>query len=261
MKFLLWLADPAKLIPPPGGHSIAAVNLVQDFGLAYRFLPGLELSAGQFKIPTTAEGLDPSAALLLPERSLIGRTLGDKREMGMKLSYQSDAWNVATMISTARTLQTEGSILPHDWITRLEVLPLKDLGLGGFINLGDFGYSQKGRWGLNARYEIQKFKVRTEFAQGLDSGNLTSGATFESSYAWNTLFEPVIRYEIFSSGKSLNGLSTAKSLGLNYYLKQFYAKLEASASLLQNMTAANGTPMFANGANNTEFLLTAQTVI
>jgi len=78
------MIDPAKLVPAPGGPNIAAKNMVQDFGLSYAIVPELELTVGQFKAPTTAEGLDSSGDLSLPERPLVGRTFGDKREMGIR---------------------------------------------------------------------------------------------------------------------------------------------------------------------------------
>ena len=74
--------DPAKSLKTGAVASSNDNKILQDLGAVYQPLSGFEVTGGQFKIPTTAEGLDPSGDLPLPERSLMGRTYGDKRQLG-----------------------------------------------------------------------------------------------------------------------------------------------------------------------------------
>ena len=63
------MLDPAKAI-----RADAADNRVlQDLGLVYTIVPGVDVTAGQFKLLTNAEGLASSVELLLPERSRPSR--------------------------------------------------------------------------------------------------------------------------------------------------------------------------------------------
>ena len=50
------------------------------------FLPHHKLDLGQYKLPLTEEGLRSSAKLDTAERSLIGRTFGDQRDIGAMLT-------------------------------------------------------------------------------------------------------------------------------------------------------------------------------
>lgn len=45
---------------------------------------------GQFKIPISLEGLTSPAQLLLPERSVVAKAFGDKRDLGVKLEKRKD---------------------------------------------------------------------------------------------------------------------------------------------------------------------------
>src|SRR3989338_4387960 len=65
--------DPAKS-PAVGTPATNDNKILQDIGVEFEIVPGLELVAGQFKIQTAAEGLQRSSDLLFPERSIVGRT-------------------------------------------------------------------------------------------------------------------------------------------------------------------------------------------
>lgn len=257
-----FMIDPAKLIIPPGGKAVPVDNMIQDFGLSYNVVPGLEITAGQFKIPTTAEGLDSSSDLPLPERSLIGRTLGDKREMGVKLAYKTQAWNIASMVSSGRSLSGPGQGMFHDLDTRIEITPNKALGLGAFVVLGnDFDYSKKGRWGVNGRYNLGQAVLRAEYAQAKDGPTQSAGITTEVGYWVTENFEPVARFEAFKPNQALIPMGQAETIGLNYYFRKAFSKIQLSGSALQNMAAVNGSPTFVKGALNKEATLALQTAI
>jgi hypothetical protein len=257
-----FMIDPAKLIAPPNGKSPSADNMVQDFGLSYAIVPGLEITAGQFKIPTTAEGLDSSGELPLPERSLVGRTLGDKREMGVKLGYKAAQFNVASMVSSGRSASGTGTGMFHDLDLRAELTPMKDTAIGSFVVLGkDVDYSQKGRWGLNARTRLGNTVLRGEFAQAKDGAVQAYGFTTEAGYWLTDDLEPVARYESFSPNQGATYLGQAETLGVNYFFRDYLTKVQVSGSVLQSMAAINGSPTYSAGAHNAEVTLALQTAL
>jgi hypothetical protein len=246
-KYFL-MVDPAKLIRPPGAAQAPRSSaLFQDFGLSYAFVPGLELTAGQFKIPTMAEGLDSSGELLLPERSLAGRTFGDKRELGARLSYRSDRWNAASMLSMARPISVDGSSNLQDLHSRVELTPAKEWGVGAFLTLNRGSYEQKGRYGLNARYGDSRFIGRAELAQGRDRGVQSRGLNLEAGYFITESLQPVARFETFQPNQSTVTTARAETLGLNYLIARQAAKVQVAGSFLQEMVAGNGTPVYAKG--------------
>lgn len=260
-KYVL-MVDPAKLVIPPGGKSITTSAMIQDFGLSYAVLPGLEISAGQFKIPTTAEGLDSSSELPLPERSLVGRTFGDKREMGVKASYRANLFNATAMVSSGRHVSTSGQGAFHDLDTRVEFTPTKNVSFGTFGVIGnDFNYSSKGRWGVNARYNLGQTVLRAEYAQAKDGAIQSQGVTTEIGYWLTENFEPIVRYETFSPSQSVAKVSRAESIGLNYLIREYNTKMQVAGTAMQNMSAVNGSPSVAKAVNNQEVTLALQTTI
>lgn len=258
-----FMIDPARLIPPPNGQPVATENLFQDFGMSYSFNPGFEMTAGQFKSPTTAEGLDSSSELPLPERSLVGRTAGDRREMGVKLGYKTAFWNATSMLSSGRPIYTRGSGMFHDLDTRFELTPSKTASFGAFMVAGDdFSYSRKGRWGVNARYVLSKLFLRAEFAHTKNGPTHSQGYTAESGYWITENLQSVFRFETFSPGGRFGRVAAEEeTLGLNYFLRAYSSKIQIAGSTLNNMAAINGTPIATRGAKNKEVTLALQTTL
>ncbi|MEO5969971.1 MAG: porin [Bdellovibrionia bacterium] len=244
-----FMVDPAKLVQS-SAVPVPVSCLFQDFGLSYSVVPGFVVTAGQFKIPTTAEGLDPSADLPLLERSLVGRTYGDKREVGVKVNYKENVWNVATMLSIGRPANSPGTSDLNNLMVRGELTSNTDLGVGTFASVEDFDFSKKGRWGVNVRYKINKFDFRTEYAQGQDKGKRSVGMTNELGYWLTENIESVVRYEFFNANTILTVLGRAESFGLNYWVSRPNMKVQLVASALQDMVNTNGSPSLAPGGNN-----------
>lgn len=257
-----FMIDPSKLIPLPNGKPIAANNMIQDVGIGYGFAPGFEITVGQFKAPTTAEGLDSSSDLQLPERSLVGRTIGDKREMGVKLTYKQTFWNATAMVSSGRYLTAAAEGMFNDIDTRIEFTPNKQTSFGTFLVMGaGFDYNRKGRWGANARYHWGNAELRAEYAQAKDKTTHSHGTTLETGYWINDNLEPVARYETYTPAQSAKNSGRAETLGVNYYFRNYFAKLQLAASALQNMSAATGSPTYSNGTDTKEVTLALQVAI
>lgn len=61
-------------------------KIVQDAYAEYSFLEEAKVRFGQFKYPQSLEGQWPSGKLDFIRRSILGRTYGDKRDIGVQLS-------------------------------------------------------------------------------------------------------------------------------------------------------------------------------
>ncbi len=246
-KYFLMI-DPARLLRAPGSSQPPIGNALQDFGVGYPPAENFEITVGQFKPPITAEGLDPSSGLALPERSLLTRVYDERRELGLRLSYKQENWNVASMLSTGVPVSADESQTLQDLNTRAEWNPQKDSSIGAFITIGKWSYSKKGRWGLNLRTKEEKFELSAEYVQGKDGARHSKGFTTEIGYWLQEDLEPIFRLELFSPDQSIKTSGKAQTLGVNYILSKSNLKLQFAVSALQHMAAPNGSPVFSKGS-------------
>ena len=247
------MVDPSKSIKE-GSISTANDNkILQDLGIGLQIMNGWEIVVGQMKIPTTAEGLDPSADLPLPERSLIGRTLGDKRHLGLQTSYRDTAnkdprWKFTGMISNGGSANADDLTNGKDLYARADFVPFGGFSFGGWAGMPDASYhniSDNGRWGVNLRWKGEKEFARFEHGQSNvtieGNGKRSHGQTFEAGYLLSPQIQPVARYERYfpNSLKSANG--RAITLGMNYFLSGNNQKLQASYSATKSLKGSNGS--------------------
>lgn len=243
--------DPARFAQPSSNATPVPFGaLFLDFGAKYAFLPGLELKAGQFKTPTTAEGLDSTKDLSLPERSLVGRTLGDIRAVGVQLSYKTETYKLSSMLSSGQTVIGPTPFSMSELATRFEWKPFKGLGFGTFFAIGDLDYDKRGRVGVNARCQLNSVDFQTEYAQAIDRGIQSRGATAQVGYWVTELLQPVFRVEAFRPNTGSANVASAQTIGINYFLAKPNARVQLAASSLQNMLAVNGTPIFTAGTDS-----------
>ena len=221
------------------------------------------VAASGFVVGAMAEALDSSGELPLPERSLIARTLGDKREIGAKVGYKTSAFNASAMLSSAKNI-TQGVDNPAtDVIARVEATPMSGTSAGAFgvIGGGSFDIAKKGRVGLNARTSIGALQLRGEGALAKDKGVDSSGWTLEAGYFVTPDLLPVVRVEGYNPNLATSQLATAETVGVSYFFRDAYTKVQLAGSALQNMAAANGTPAYVAGAVNQEVTLAVQSSI
>lgn len=260
------MVDPSKSIKYDFTPPNADTNPVQDFGLGTKIADigegALDAQVGQFKTPSDYEGLIPSANLLFPERSLSGRTYGDRRELGAMLSYRTPLWKLSSMLATGSPVTVNASTKLTDLHTRFELTPVKGLLVGTFMSLGDgFDYSKRGRLGLNVEYAYRDAVVRAEAAMGEINHVRTDGFAVEAGYFVTADIQPVARFDAFAPNRDKGIVGKAETLGVNWYVSRPNAKIQASASALQNMGGNYGTPNIATGQGNKEVTLAVQATL
>ncbi len=247
------MADPAKNLVAAGDNKI-----LQDLGVAYAITPNLEFILGQFKIPTTAEGYEPSAELLFPERTYIARLYGDRRESGAMLAWKESIFRVNAMISSGQKSNIDDTNDKKDLSIRADVLPTDTTKFGVFASGGDYSFGMKSRFGASARATLGELLLKGEGVVARDNGVGAHGWAVDTAYSVSDRFQPAARYETFDNA----GLSPhAVTLGMNYYEAKHGAKIQAAYTLLRDMTGASGSYVPTAGSNGSLFILCFQAAI
>ncbi len=222
-------------------------KILQDFGVGFTVAPGLEFVLGQFKSPTTFEGTSSSADLPLPERSLSGRTFGDRREIGLLVNYTMGIIKTQAMLSDGGTTNVEDTNDNKDLHLRVEVAPTKELLAGVFATFGDFSFNTKGRFGGNVKYiPVRDVTVRGEVVAGKDAGVSSTGYMADVSYLATEQIQPAIRVDGVSNATFAG---TAISIGANYLVRGNNARATLAYAHLNNMTDGGGTYTLLNNTH------------
>jgi hypothetical protein len=231
------MVDPSKSIKVP----VTAANdnrVLQDFGIGFGLGHRFELVAGQFKTPATAEGLDSSSELLLPERAYVARAFGDKREPGLMLSWVSAHLKASLMASNGQNTNIDDTDSDKDITLRVDASPFEGWKLGAFTAAGNYDYDAKGRWGMNARYSSRGWLARFEGVRGKAGRQYSTGWVADLAYTIAEKWQPALRFDQFIGG---GFRSNAGSVGLNYLLARKNAKIQAAYTELNRMAGNNGS--------------------
>jgi hypothetical protein len=222
------MADMAKALSASDG------KFLQDLGVAFMIIPGLEITTGQFKTLTTAEGLEKSAELLLPERSIVGRSYGDRREPGAMLSYKLDKLQVSTMLSNGQGPNAQDTNAKKNLTARVDYEVIEGIKLGAFTQASDFSYNRDGRTGANVRASLGDLIVSAEGALGTLSGATTRGGQLTLAYSVTPSIQPVIRGALFTPDTNGNA-AHEHVVGVNYYIFKQSAKVQLAYAYLKNL--------------------------
>jgi Phosphate-selective porin O and P len=251
--------DVAKVLEPttvqidtPSGpvsvkQPVSALSMFQDFKITYvtRYA---DITTGQFKIPVSWEGSNSSSKLILPERALVSRTFGDKRDLGVQASKKFDTWSYTAGIWNGAGLDAIDTNDGKDLGVRLEAYPVAGLTIGGvtYDSVGDRkDAGTKDRWEGDVRYDHQHLLVQGEFIQARDVK--AAGAAAVSShgfyaalgYTLPSQVQPVVRVGWFDPDTSTaDDATTHFDVGVNYYIRGQNLKLQAVYSRFQK-TGAN----------------------
>jgi len=230
----------------------ANTSILQDVQLTY-MTDYADFSIGQFKIPVSLEGSGSAAKLYFPERALISRLYGDKRDLGFKIEKKFEHFGYLLGIYNGQGQNNLDTNDQKDVALRLEAYPIKDVTLAVVGYTGFFG--DRGKPGTKDRIEgdvkIEKsgFLLQAEAIRGWDTYASPSGATAKregqgfyvlAGYTFFDKLQPLVRIGSVDPevGKDENGATaldsndeiTAYEACINYYLKQHDAKLQLSGS-------------------------------
>jgi len=243
--------DPAKVIPftstslttdggdtvdvlQPGGDRGVLQDLYVTFQSEYA-----DVSIGQFKNPLSLEGGMTSASkLLFPERALVARLYGDKRDIGVKVEKKiGDFFYYQAGVYNGTGLNRADEDNEKDAALRLEVYPVAGLTVGavGYTTVGERDGVIRDRVEGDLRYDANDVFFLGEYIHGWDG---PEGGRFDGHGVYGALgytfvkrIQPIVRVGMLDADLDSPDNRTAHyEVGMNYYLRGQEARIALSAS-------------------------------
>jgi hypothetical protein len=235
-------AEPGTVAVPQAPTN-GSTSLLQDVSLTY-ITEYADVSIGQFKIPVSYEGVNSSSKLHFPERSLVSRSFGDRRDLGVKVEKKFDMFGYTLGLFNGEGQNRFDSNDQKDLALRLEVYPVKGVtaAIVGYTGLTERELARtKDRIEVDLKVEMNEIVLQGEYIRGWDMG--TTGTRVEGhgfyAVAGYTFFEklqPMFRIgaidpnvdddEYGALELDPNDEYTTYELGANYYFKQHDCKLQ-----------------------------------
>lgn len=185
-------APPQTVVVPAPPADTAPL---QDFFITF-FGDWTNVSLGQFKIPVSYEGIQPSTQLLFPERALVSRYYGDRRDIGIEAEKKRRHVGYVLGVFDGQGPNQLDSNLQKDVALRLEAYPLPGLVLAaaGTTSVGQRRLpGTKDRAEADLRAEAGPVVVQAEYIHGWDRN--PSSVLVESHGAYAALavvvFDPL----------------------------------------------------------------------
>jgi hypothetical protein len=254
-------SDPSKPETVTVKQPVSAVSMFQDFFVT-AMTPYVDVSLGQFKIPVSWEGYNSSAKLLFPERALVSRESGDKRDLGLRLAKSFKHFGYSAGVFNGAGQNNFDTNNDKDVALRLEGYPVEGLVLAGavYATVGERSSNVKDRYEADVRFERGPLLVQAEYIRAHDIGKAapaTDTRGFYGAMAWTFLdvlqpclrvgyLDPDVHRDIDPTVAGGKDEVWQIDAGLNYYVRKNEAKLQLSYSRFQYDTrAANNEVILA----------------
>jgi hypothetical protein len=250
-KAFRWGSAQAPVAPqqdPPATVTVPTApadnSILQDFYITY-LNDYAEVSLGQFKIPVSWEGFNSSSKLTMPERALVARTYGDRRDLGLRAEKKFDSFGYVAGVYNGEGLNRLDSNNQKDVTLRLEAYPTDGLMIGavGYLAVGERQAPDvftKDRAEADLRFERKGVLLQAEYIHFWDKPAGAERTEGHGSYAmlgytFADVVQPVVRVgfldkDIDAAATLANDEVWVYEAGLNYYVKQNNMKLQASLS-------------------------------
>lgn len=228
------------VIEQPSGSTSIFQDLEIGFLTSYA-----DVTVGQFKIPLSLEGYNSSSKLIFPERALVAKKYGDRRDIGLKIDkkigpiyYYLGLFNG----SGQNRLDTNDQ---KDLAARVEVEPILGLlfGAAGYASLGERDQpTTRDRVEADVRLDVANVLVQGEYLHGWDGAadaDRTEGHGFYAAlgYTFFGRLQPVARVGFVDADVAEDVAAGGTDevwhyeIGANYNFDARRARLALSASL------------------------------
>jgi len=194
-------------------ETVTVKDILQDAYVGV-VVPWHEVRLGQFKLPLTMEGYGSSGKLDFAERSLMGRTFGDQRDIGVMIlsdKVPHVEYEIALVNGAGKNVYDNS---PHKTgVFRAVATPYKGISvggsaqLGGVFNTGAGKMLHRNRAGVEAALEMHGVSLKAEYMAGVDgqfsstsglSANRPAGYYVTGGYRYQN-WQGVVRYERYVS--------------------------------------------------------------
>jgi hypothetical protein len=226
----LLMADAAKTLSASGDNKI-----LQDVRVGINWESGLALWMGQFKTPTTEEGLRSSAKLWFPERSMVSRTFGDQRQTGVQLRHTGGPVRGFLMFSNGAPANGNDTNYTKDLAARVEVLPTEALTFGAFTSAVDSNWNQSGRYGLSVSLEGENTGLLAEWARGMGAG---FGWAWAVRHALGSKWLAAVRFERIKTQSGVTGERI--ELAMHHRILEDLLGFQFSVAHMSDLTSSGG---------------------
>lgn len=221
-----------------------STSIMQDFFITF-LSDYADVSIGQFKIPVSWEGYGGSSKLLFPERALVSRRFGDRRDLGLRVEKKlGEHFFYSAGVFNGDGQNRADSNNQKDLALRLEGYPIKEVMLGvvGYTSVGQRDQpTTKDRVEGDARVELGNFVVQAEYIRGWDgpaNAARTKGHGFYTALGYTLMdrIQPVVRVGFLAPNTEGNATGKddevwAYEADLNYFIQKYEAKLQLSYTL------------------------------
>lgn len=234
---------------------VSAISVLQDVFITFP-TEYADVSLGQFKIPVSWEGYNSSSKLILPERSLVSRQFGDKRDLGLRIAKTFPYFGYSAGVFNGGGLNNLDTNNQKDFGLRLEAYPIPSITVAGVIYSS---VGQRNRAGTKDRYEgdlrFDQYGVLVQ-AEYIYANDVATdyGPSFNSQgfyaalgYTFFDALQPIVRlgYIDPNTGRDSDQM-WEYNVGLNYYIRKHESKLQLNYS------------RFPQARNEDELILAAQ---
>ncbi len=231
--------------PPSGGN----ISILQDVLLTY-ITNYADVSVGQFKIPVSLEGAASASKLYFPERALVSRQFGNRRDLGLKIAKGFDMFGYTLGFYNGEGPNKLDSNDQKDLALRLELYPRKGVtaAVVGYTAVGQRDLANtKDRVEGDLKVDVESILVQAEYIHAWDvaaDGRRVPGQGFYvlAGYTFFDQLQPVVRVgwldpdsdndEQGADAIDPNDEHTVYELGMNYYLESHACKLQLASAFV-----------------------------
>jgi hypothetical protein len=214
-------------------------SILQDYFITF-LSDYADVSLGQFKTQISLEGFTGSSKTILPERSLVSRAYGDRRDVGLKVEKKiGDYFFYSAGVYNGAGLNRLDNNNEKDLSLRLEVYPVEGLTIGaaGAKTVGERDDGQaRDRVEGDIRYDANNFRAEAEYIHAWDNvddvgANTTRveghGAYVALGYTFIDRIQPVVRFGFRDPNLDDDENESLKqyAAGVNYLLRGNEMKL------------------------------------
>ncbi len=217
-------------------------SILQDYLITF-LSDYADVSLGQFKTQVSLEGITSSSKTILPERSLVSRAYGDRRDVGLKVEKKlGDHFFYSAGIYNGSGQNRVDNNNEKDLSLRLEVYPVEGLTIGaaGAKTVGerDDGLARDRLEG-DIRYDANAFRAEAEYIRawdGVDDADAGTtrvqghGGYVALGYTFIDRIQPVVRFGFRDADTDDDDSDVLKqyAAGVNYLLRGNEMKLTLS---------------------------------
>lgn len=243
------VVDFAKAIDTsPGAKD---TKFLQDMGLGFSLSKDLELVVGQMRIPGSWETLMSSGDIVLPERAMVTRSFGDRRDLGAQLIYTFlDTGKFSVMASNGvngagKSTNVDESNSTKDVNARLELTTKSPIVVGAYVGsqvVGDQGSTRtKSHGGIDFVYRQDPVFIAFDYVDGKENDIQTKGAVATIGYKISSKFQFVTRFDTLRKKSNPEVISEATVVSLHYFVADSNSEIRLTYTGLKNAKGNGGS--------------------